>query len=156
MDFNKRFNIQIEEKELHKRFLNRFENQTIPLLNSADLGYKFSETVTKYVATRMGIRYSDNRYIGSYPEGNFYRCLQLLEFVHDYFNKKFGSNHKFGKHIQILLALDEGSDIEWYLTSVEHDLGFIKKEIINLNDKKLTKRDEKGLMHGSGDHRENE
>lgn len=63
------------------------------------------------------------------------------------------------KRIPTLRDLDkgsEGSDIEWYLTSVEHDLGFTKKEIINLNDEKLTKRDEKGLMHGSGDHREND
>jgi len=113
MNFNKRFNIQIDEKELHKRFLNRFENFIVPFISNINSPYKFKETVTRIVATKMGINYSDYHYIGSYPFGNFYRCLQLLEFVHECFDQKFGSNHEFGKQIQILLNLDEGSGIEW-------------------------------------------
>ncbi len=61
------------------------------------------------------------------------------------------------KQIPTLRDLDKGSeagDVDWYLTTIDRDLGFTKKEIINLNNKKLTKREQKGMMHGSGDHRE--
>lgn len=50
----------------------------------------------------------------------------------------------------------EAGDGEWYLTTLEKDLGYTKTEIINMNDEKLQRRDEKNKMHGSGDHREDE
>lgn len=62
------------------------------------------------------------------------------------------------KRIPILRDLGlakESSDGEWYLTSVEHDLGYRKNEIININNDKLSKREEKGKLPGSGDDREN-
>jgi hypothetical protein len=104
----------------------------------------------------MGIKYSDHRYIGSYPEGNFYRCLQLLEFVHDYFNQEFGSNQNFGKHIQILLALVEGSGIEWRNGKFyPKGAKLLDKELVNdmldwLRDKNISsvcEPFEKGLNH---------
>ena len=113
MNFNKRFNIQVEEKELQRRFLNRFENIVVPYIRSSSRGYKFDEKITRYAATMMGIKYPENRYIGSYPQGDFYRCLQLLEYMNDYFKIEFGSSHKFGDCIRTLLDLDEGSGVEW-------------------------------------------
>ena len=48
----------------------------------------------------------------------------------------------------------ELGDGEWYLTTLERDLGFTKNEVTNMNDEKLQKREDTNKMHGSGDHRE--
>lgn len=50
----------------------------------------------------------------------------------------------------------EAGDGEWYLTTVERDLGFTKNEVTDMNDEKLQKREDTNKMHGSGDHREDE
>lgn len=61
------------------------------------------------------------------------------------------------RRIPVILDKDKGKecgDGEWYLTTLERDLGFTKSVIIKMNDNKLQKRDDKGRIHGSGDHRE--
>lgn len=50
----------------------------------------------------------------------------------------------------------EVGDGEWYLTIIEHDLGYTKNETTDMNDEKLQKREDTNKMHGSGDHREDD
>lgn len=48
----------------------------------------------------------------------------------------------------------ELGDVLWYVATMARDLGFSLEEIAKMNIEKLALRKKKGLLTGSGDHRE--
>lgn len=47
----------------------------------------------------------------------------------------------------------ELGDVLWYLTRSANELGYSLQEIAKMNVEKLTSRQQRGVLHGSGDNR---
>ncbi len=65
------------------------------------------------------------------------------------------SHGEFSENRRVDIAYELG-DVLWYVATMAHDLGFTLDEIGRMNLEKLALRKKKGLIGGSGDHRENE
>lgn len=53
---------------------------------------------------------------------------------------------------RVAMAKELG-DVLWYVTALANDLGFSLDEIASMNIEKLRDRDERDMIHGSGDER---
>ena len=47
----------------------------------------------------------------------------------------------------------ELGDVLWYISTLANDLGYTLEEIVELNNRKLSSRKERGVISGNGDNR---
>lgn len=59
-------------------------------------------------------------------------------------------------HLNIQDLTSEMGDVLWYLSSLATDLGITLEDVARNNIEKITKRREKNMIKGDGDHREKE
>lgn len=89
--FHERFDIEVDTNQAKQHFINRITNVVFSDIRQSRLGNRWLSTysvseydLTHYVANRVGEVYrtgEDNP--GKYVRNDFYRCLQVLEALHE-------------------------------------------------------------------------
>ena len=62
------------------------------------------------------------------------------------------NNREFTEEKKRELAKEIG-DVLWYCATLSHDIGYTLDEIATMNYEKLSSRQKRGVIHGSGDNR---
>lgn len=62
------------------------------------------------------------------------------------------NNREFTEEKKCELAKEIG-DVLWYCATLSHDIGYTLDEIATMNYEKLSSRQKRGVIHGSGDNR---
>lgn len=85
------------------------------------------------------------------------KCLRLaVEIGHiSEATKKLHRDHGgvFRNHAHAMDVALELGDVLWYLSAIAGDIGFTLEQIAELNVQKVESRQERGVLHGSGDNR---
>jgi len=138
-DFHQRFEIKVDKKEAERRFVNRIFNKLFdPIIGTIrqDRFRQTSREITSQIADALGDRYELGSRVSAYILDDFYRCLQAVEAMYQYFGYSTVLKGKEYKTIidigvnETLLEAEVDLSIEW-------TNGRFKKKGAKLLDEKL-------------------
>lgn len=111
--FHERFDIEVGMDDARQRFINRITNLVLSEIYDGRLGnrklavYKTSNfLLTKHVANRLGELYDGAANPADYVQGDFFRCLNILEVLYEALQVS-GLEDSLSEKIEITLGMSE-------------------------------------------------